>query len=67
MSKDNKYFAEKMREYRKRLKEVDKHFYKKQYYTIELNGKKYLFLNRQDVKISKIFKQDITPEYIKTF
>ena len=65
--KDNKYFAEKMREYRKRKKQADKFYYKKLYFTIELDGKKYLFLNKDDIKINKIYKKDITPEYIKTF
>ena len=66
-SQTNKYFAEKMRESRLRRKNADKTFYKKYLYTIEVDGKKYLFLNKRDIKIKKINKNKNLSEYIKTF
>ena len=65
--KDNKYFAQKMKESRLRRKKADKTFYKKFVYAIDINGKKYLYLNKYDIKINKIDKNNILPEYIKTF
>ena len=67
MTVDNKYFAEKMRESRLRRKNADKSFYKKYLYMIEINGNKYVYRSKQDIKIERIDKTIITPEYIKTF
>ena len=53
---DPDYYPKKMREYRKRRSNADKLFYKKWIYTIEMNGKKYCFLNPKDVKIEKVSK-----------
>ena len=67
MPLDNKYFAEKMRESRLRRKQTDKTFYKKYLFTIDINGQKYVFRSKQDIKIDRIDKKDVLPEYIKTF
>ena len=67
MTVDNKYFAQKMRESRLRRKNADKSFYKKYLYMIEINGSKYVYRSKQDIKIERIDKTIITPEYIKTF
>ena len=67
MTVDNKYFAEKMKEYRKRRKKSDKDFYKRYMYVIEINGQKYVYRSKRDIKVDKVDKNDITPEYIKTF
>ena len=56
-----------MKESRLRCKKADKTFYKKFLYSIDINGKKYLYLNKNDIIINKIDKNDILPEYIKTF
>ena len=61
------YFATKMRESRARRKNEDKTFYKKYVYTIEIDGKKYVFLNKQDVKINKIHKSKLSSECIKLY
>ena len=67
MTVDNKYFAEKMKEYRKRRKKSDKDFYKRYMYVIEINGQKYVYRSKRDIKVDRVDKNDITPEYIKTF
>ena len=65
--KDKSYFAEKMREYRKRRKETNKDYYKRFVYAIDIDGKKYVFRNKGDIKIQKLDKNDILPNYIRTF
>ena len=62
------YFSVKMRESRLRRKTEDKTFYKNYLYSVEINGQKYLFLNKQSIKINKIPKNEThSAEYIKTF
>ena len=61
------YFAIKMRESRERRKNADKTFYKKFLYTVDINGKKYVYRNKSDIKIHKISKEEIQPEYIKLY
>ena len=65
--KTKEYYRERMKQSRLRRKKVDKTFYKKFVYAIEIDGKKYLYLNKSDIKINKIDKNDILPEYVKTF
>ena len=67
MPKDNKYFAMKMRESRLRRKQRDNTFYKKFLYVVEINGKKYVYRNKADIKIERVDKNDILPNYIKTY
>ena len=67
MMRDNSYFAQKMKESRMRRKNADKLFYKKYLYTIEINGKKYVFLSKQDIKINKIDKNNLPSDHIKTY
>ena len=61
------YFATKMRESRLRRKKADKTFYKKFLYTIDINGQKYVFLSKSDIKVEKIPKSEILPDYIKLY
>lgn len=61
------YFATKMRESRIRRKNADNTFYKRYLYIIEINGKKYVYRNKSDIKINRIFKDDLQPEYIKLY
>lgn len=67
MPLDKQYFAQKMKESRQRRKEADKNFYKKYLFSIDINGQKYVFRNKQDIKIERMNKNDLQPEYIKTF
>ena len=65
--KTKEYYRQRMQESRLRRKKTDKTFYKKFLYAIEINGTKYLYLNKSDIKIDKIDKSSILPEYIKTY
>ena len=69
--RDNKYFAQKLKEYRERQKKArgssNKNFFRNYFYTIEVNRKNYVYQSKQDIKINKIHKNEIPPEYIKTF
>ena len=67
MTMDNKYFAKKMKESRQRRQNADKTFYKKYLYTLEINGQKYVYLSKADIKVEKIDKHDLQPEYIKLY
>ena len=65
--KTKAYYQQKMKESRLRRKKADKTFYKKFVYSIDITGKKYIYLNKNDIIINRIDKNDILPEYIKTF
>ena len=51
-----------MRESRKRRAESDKTFYKKFVYMIEIDGIKYVFLNKGDIEIKKVNKKELTDD-----
>ena len=65
--RDNKYFARKMRESRSRRKQTNQTFYKKYFFTVEVDGKTYVYRSKSDIKINRMHKNDILPDYIKTF
>ena len=65
--KTKEYYRERMKESRLRRKQNDKTFYQKYFYAIEINGKKYLYLNKCDIHINRIDKKNVLPEHIKTF
>ena len=67
--RDNKYYAQKMKESRHRRKKLDKLFYKKFVYTVDIGGKKYVFLSKSDMNITRLHKDmlKLNDQYILTY
>ena len=66
------YYAQKMREFRKRAYQKDKSIWKKYLYAVEINGKKYCFLSPRDVKIERVEKKLVNQDkdqevFVKVF
>ena len=64
---NNDYYANKMRQYRKRNKENDPTYYRTKVFTITLNGQQYAFLRKQDIKIQKTDKNKLDASCIKLY
>ena len=69
ITRNNSYFAKKMKESRHRRKKLDKLFYKKFVYTVDIDGKKYVFLSKSDMNITRIHKDELKSNdgYVLTF
>ena len=73
ITRDNAYFAKKMKESRHRRKKLDRLFYKKYVYTIDVGNKKYVFLSKPAMNIQRIHKSLLNSggesgdDYILTF
>ena len=69
---DPDYYPRKMREYRKRKYANDKSCWKRCFYAVEINGKKYYFMSPKDIKRQKVprklIDEDIEGQiYVKAF
>lgn len=67
--RDNKYYAQKMKESRHRRKKLDKLFYKQFVYTVDVGNKKYVFLSKSDMNIKRMHKDELklNDHYILTY
>ena len=66
------YYAKKQREYRRRKYANDKSCWKKCFYAIEINGKKYYYMSPKDIKWEKIDRKLIDADvegniFVKAF